>query len=66
VTAGDNYLRESILYPSRKVVVGFQPLMPTYAGQLSEEQVLDLIAYIKSLNAPVPNQPQTAPTKVGG
>ena len=51
VFADDDYLRESILNPSRKIVVGFQPLMPTYAGQLSEEQVLDLIAYIKSLNA---------------
>jgi cytochrome c oxidase subunit 2 len=66
VIAGDNYLRESILNPSKKIVVGFQPLMPTFAGQLSEEQVLDLIAYIKSLNAPVPNQPvpnQPAPTE---
>ena len=67
VVAGDNYLRESILYPSRKVVVGFQPLMPTYAGQLSEEQVLDLIAYIKSLSSNTPPQqqqqnPQSVPT----
>jgi len=65
VVAGDNYLRESILYPSRKVVVGFQPLMPTYAGQLSEEQVLDLIAYIKSLNpnaAPQRQPEQSVPT----
>jgi cytochrome c oxidase subunit 2 len=52
VKADDNYLRESILHPSKKIVVGFQPLMPTYAGQLSEEQVLDLIAYIKSLKSP--------------
>jgi cytochrome c oxidase subunit 2 len=50
VAADENYLRESILNPSAKIVVGFQPLMPTYAGQLSEEQVLELIAYIKSLN----------------
>jgi cytochrome c oxidase subunit 2 len=60
VAAGDNYLRESILYPSRKIVVGFQPLMPTYAGQLSEEQVLDLIAYIKSLKDAQPTQPTPA------
>ena len=46
-------LRESILHPSKKIVVGFQPLMPTFAGQLSEEQVLDLVAYIKSLIAPM-------------
>jgi cytochrome c oxidase subunit II len=56
VLADENYIRESILNPSRKIVKGFQPLMPTYAGQLSEEQVLDLIAYIKSLNVPATNQ----------
>jgi cytochrome c oxidase subunit 2 len=58
--ADDDYLRESILNPSRKIVVGFQPLMPTYAGQLSEEQVLDLVAYIKSLKDGQP--PQAIPT----
>ena len=51
VVADENYIRESILNPSTKIVRGFQPLMPTYAGQLSEEQVMDLIAYIKSLKA---------------
>jgi cytochrome c oxidase subunit 2 len=56
VKADDDYLRESILNPSRKIVVGFQPLMPTFAGQLSEEQVLDLIAYIKSLKEAQPVQ----------
>jgi cytochrome c oxidase subunit 2 len=48
--ADENYLRESILNPSLKIVAGFQPLMPTYQGQLTEEQVMQLIAYIKSLN----------------
>ena len=47
--ADDNYLRESILAPRAKLVAGYQPLMPTYAGQLTEEQVMNLIAYIKSL-----------------
>ncbi len=50
ITADDNYLRESILAPRAKIVAGYQPLMPTYAGQLTEEQVMDLIAYIKSLH----------------
>jgi cytochrome c oxidase subunit 2 len=49
-TADENYLRESILNPSAKIVAGYQPLMPTYQGQLTEEQVMQLIAYIKSLN----------------
>lgn len=49
VTADDSYLRESILFPSEKIVAGYPPLMPTFKGQLSEQQVLQLIAYIKSL-----------------
>jgi len=44
-----NYVRESILDPRRKIVLGYQPLMPTYAGQLNEEQILSLIAYVESL-----------------
>ncbi len=49
VTADEDYLRESILRPGAKIVAGFQPLMPTYAQQLTEEQVMQLVAYIKSL-----------------
>jgi cytochrome c oxidase subunit 2 len=49
----DAYLRESILRPAEKVVAGYQPLMPTYEGQISEEGVMELIAYIKSLQAPI-------------
>jgi cytochrome c oxidase subunit II len=49
VLADQTYLRESILNPAAKIVAGYRPVMPTFAGQLSEEQVLQLIAYIKSL-----------------
>lgn len=49
VTADDDYLRESILFPSAKIVNGYTPIMPTFKGQVSEEQLLQLIAYIKSL-----------------
>jgi cytochrome c oxidase subunit 2 len=49
VTADDDYLRESILNPQAKVVKGFAPVMPTFKGQLNEEQILQLLAYIKSL-----------------
>jgi cytochrome c oxidase subunit 2 len=49
VAADDNYLRESIMNPSAKVVKGFFPTMPTFQGQVTEEQLLQLIAYIKSL-----------------
>jgi cytochrome c oxidase subunit II len=44
------YVRESILQPLAKVAAGFQPVMPTYQGQLSEEQVHQLIEYLKSLS----------------
>lgn len=48
-TADDNYLRESIMNPSAKIVAGYQPIMPTYKGQLTEEEILELLSYIKSL-----------------
>ncbi|MFO0896372.1 MAG: cytochrome c oxidase subunit II [Pirellulales bacterium] len=51
VTADDNYLRESILRSANKVVAGYQPIMPSYEGQIGEEQVLQLIAYIRSMGA---------------
>jgi cytochrome c oxidase subunit II len=49
IVADDTYLRESILQPAAKVVAGYQPVMPTYQGQLSEEEVASLIAFIKSM-----------------
>ncbi|HET7294295.1 MAG TPA: cytochrome c oxidase subunit II [Vicinamibacteria bacterium] len=52
VTADEGYLRESILVPAAKVTDGYQPIMPTYQGQVSEEAVLQLIAYIQSLKGP--------------
>jgi cytochrome c oxidase subunit 2 len=45
----ENYLRESMLNPQAKVVAGFQPVMPTYQGILTNRQIDALIAYIKSL-----------------
>jgi len=49
VVADDTYVRESILNPSAKVVAGYQPVMPTFQGLVSEEQIIALIAYIESL-----------------
>ncbi len=50
VTADDAYIRESILNPNAKIVAGFRPdIMPTFQGQISEEGMLQLIVYIKSL-----------------
>ena len=48
VVADESYLRESILDPRAKQVAGYEPIMPTYASQLGEEGVLELIAYIKT------------------
>jgi cytochrome c oxidase subunit 2 len=49
----ESYLREAILTPSAHLIAGYTPVMPAYQGQLTEEQVLDIIAYIRSLgNAP--------------
>jgi cytochrome c oxidase subunit 2 len=43
------YLRESILTPQARLVAGYQPLMPTFQGIVSEESVMALIEYVKSL-----------------
>ena len=51
LTADEAYLRESILYPSAKLIEGYPAIMPTYKGQLTEEQILQIIAYIKSLGS---------------
>ncbi len=45
----DAYLRDSILNPSQHVTAGFNPIMPTYQGQISEDGLIDLVEYIKSL-----------------
>ncbi len=49
VLADEAYIRESIYDPAAKIVLGWQNLMPTFKGQVSEEEVVELIAYIKSL-----------------
>ncbi len=49
VVADDEYIRNSILNPGGQVVEGFQPIMPTFKGQVTEEQLVSLVAYIKSL-----------------
>ena len=61
VTANDDYLRDSILQPSKNVPAGYQPIMPSFQGTLSEEQIIALIAYIKSQRADQPAQPGERP-----
>ena len=50
-TVDEAYVRESILHPTAQVTAGFQPIMPTFQGLVTEEQLLELIEYVKSLQA---------------
>tara|TARA_R100001143_G_scaffold63545_1_gene71601 strand:- start:4988 stop:5929 length:942 start_codon:yes stop_codon:yes gene_type:complete len=49
VTVDENYIRESILEPNAKIVEGYQPVMPSYAGSLNDRQIDAIIEYIKTL-----------------
>jgi cytochrome c oxidase subunit 2 len=51
VTADDAFIRESILFPSQQISQGYAPIMPTFQGQISEEGVIALVEYIKSLDS---------------
>jgi cytochrome c oxidase subunit 2 len=50
-TVDEAYLRDAILNPSDHVTQGYAPIMPTYQGQISEDGVISLVEYIKSLNS---------------
>ena len=54
VTADENYLRESIMNSQAKVVQGYQGIMPAFQGMVTEENLLQLIAYIKTLKPAAP------------
>jgi cytochrome c oxidase subunit 2 len=54
VIADENYLRESIMNSQAKVVQGYQGIMPTFQGMVTEENLLQLIAYIKTLKPAAP------------
>lgn len=49
VVADEAYIREAVLYPTAKMVAGYPPIMPTFQGLVSEEGLLQLMAYIRSL-----------------
>jgi len=51
IVADENYVRDSILVPRKDVVAGFAPVMPSFAGQVSEEDIEALIAYLRSTGA---------------
>jgi cytochrome c oxidase subunit II len=49
VVADEAYIRDSILQPKSQVAAGYPAVMPSFAGQIGEEELMQLIAYIKSL-----------------
>jgi cytochrome c oxidase subunit II len=57
VTADDAYVRQAILNPGAEIVAGFQPVMPSFQGIVTEDQLLSLIAYVKSLSTPQQDEP---------
>ena len=68
VIADENYVRESIVNPTAKIVSGFKPVMPTFQGIVTDEQLNALVAYVKSLSQPPPGtaglQSQPVPSGV--
>jgi cytochrome c oxidase subunit II len=65
VLADDAYIRESILNPNAKIVSGYRPdVMPSFQGQISEEGILQLVVYIKSLA--ITNAPGAPTAALGG
>ena len=58
VIADDNYLRESIMSSQAKVVQGYQPIMPPFQGMVTEEKLMQLIAYIKTLKPAAAETPK--------
>jgi mono/diheme cytochrome c family protein len=54
----ESYLSEAILNPSATVAVGFLPIMPTFADQLTDEELQAVIVYLKSLTVPAQLQRQ--------
>jgi cytochrome c oxidase subunit 2 len=49
VMADDKYIRDCILQTKGPLVAGYQKLMPSFKGHISEEEIIELIAYIRSL-----------------
>ncbi|HEX6730110.1 MAG TPA: cytochrome c oxidase subunit II [Pyrinomonadaceae bacterium] len=63
IRADEVYIRESIINPQAKLVAGFGPIMPTFQGQVTEDQLMQLLAFIKSLQVvnPQPITPAASP-----
>jgi cytochrome c oxidase subunit 2 len=51
VLVNDAYLRDAILNPSEHVTAGYNPIMPTYQGQISEDGLIDIVEFLKTLDS---------------
>ena len=56
VKADDMYIRDSILLPASQVAAGYEPVMPTFQGRVTEEELLQLVAFIRSLGNRQPEE----------
>jgi cytochrome c oxidase subunit 2 len=54
VTVDDQYLRDSILQPAKQISAGYENIMPSFSGHLSEEEIMQLIAYVKAIGKQEP------------
>ncbi|MBA4063649.1 MAG: cytochrome c oxidase subunit II [Isosphaera sp.] len=64
--ADEDYIRQSILKPRAKVVEGWEPVMPSYEGQLAEDDLEKVVRYIKSLRrGTTPDRTDRMPAPVG-
>ena len=66
VVADEDYIRESIVNSQAKIVSGFKPIMPIFQGQISDEQLNALVAYVKSLSQAPAGQAGTPELKSPG
>ena len=67
VKADEAYIRESILQPQAKIVAGYEPVMPTFQGLVTEDQILQLVEYVKSIGPkPAPGPVPSGTTPAGG
>ena len=65
VVVDEAYIRESIVNPAAKIAVGFQPIMPAFQGLVSEEGLLELIEYVKSLKTETMSEQPARPNVTG-
>ena len=67
VKADESYIRESVLYPQTKIVAGFDDIMPTFKGLITEDGMLKLVEYVKSLGPKngIPSSATPASTQTG-